>query len=134
MDCPPPVPLNSYTPSLHWVAMAKEISLDGRTLVGVENGEQGEVSGDTRFQFEQEGNRIYGHYSGGEIADGHLVGTVMGNQWDIRYAQINNTGETATGHSIGEITVLNDGRVRVEDQWQWESKDGTGESVLEEVE
>lgn len=114
--------------------MTDKISLDGRTLVGVENVEQGEVSGATQFHFKQDGNRIYAHYSGGEITDGHLVGTLDGTQWDIRYVQINEKGETATGHSIGEIELLEDGRVRVEDQWEWESKDGTGESVLEEVE
>lgn len=113
--------------------MADKISLDGRTLVGVENVEQGEVSGETRFHFEQDGNNIYARYSGGEIVDGHLVGLLVGDEWEIRYVQINEDGDTATGHSIGEITVLDDGRVRVEDEWEWESKDGSGESVLEEV-
>jgi len=125
---------NSYQFPREYVSMADDISLDGRTLVGVENADQGEVSGDTEFRFEQDGNRIYAQYSGGEIIDGHLVGTLKGNQWDIRYAQINENDETATGHSIGEITVLNDGRVRIEDQWEWESQEGTGESILEEVE
>ncbi|WP_135305141.1 hypothetical protein [Haloarcula amylovorans] len=41
--------------------MAEDISLDGRTLVGVANTDAGEVSGDTRFEFEQEGERIYAH-------------------------------------------------------------------------
>ena len=114
--------------------MAEKISLDGRTLAGVENAEQGEVSGDTTFRFEQDGDRIHAYYSGGEIVDGHLVGTLDGSRWDVRYVQINEDGETATGHSVGEIIVLDDGRVRVEDEWEWESRAGTGESVLEEVE
>lgn len=114
--------------------MEERISLDGRTLVGVANDDEGEVGGDTRFHFEQDGERIHAHYSGGEIVDGHLVGTFDGTRWDIRYVQINEAGETATGHSIGVVTLLDDGRVRVEDDWEWESKQGTGESVLEEVE
>lgn len=114
--------------------MAEAVSLDGRTLAGVENDGQGEVSGDTRFHFEQEGERIYARYSGGEVVDGHLVGTLDGARWDIRYAQINEDGRTATGHSVGEITVLDDGRVRIEDEWEWESRAGAGESVLKEVE
>ena len=113
--------------------MEKNISLDGRTLVGVANTDAGEVSGDTQFTFEQEGNRIYAHYSGGEIIDGHLVGTFDGNEWDIRYAQINSAQETASGHSIGTVELLNDGRVRIEDEWEWESQAGSGESILEEV-
>lgn len=114
--------------------MSEPISLDGRTLAAVENDEQGAVSGDTRFHFEQDGDRIRAHYAGGEIVDGFLVGTLDGARWDIRYVQQDEAGETATGHSIGEVTTLPDGRVRVEDEWTWESRAGAGESVLEEVE
>lgn len=113
--------------------MTEPISLDGRTLVGVANDEQGEVSGDTRFHFEQEGDRVRARYSGGDVVDGYLIGTMDGSQWDIRYVQMNEDGETATGHSVGDVELLDDGRVRVEDEWEWESKGGTGESVLEEV-
>jgi hypothetical protein len=113
--------------------MSQDISLDGRTLVGVENAETGEVSGETRFEFEQHGDRIYAHYAGGDVVDGHLVGTFDGEQWDIRYTQLNADHETATGHSVGTVELLADGRVRVEDEWTWESRDGSGETVLEEV-
>ncbi|MDS0294668.1 hypothetical protein [Halogeometricum luteum] len=110
-----------------------EISLDGRTLAGVANGEDGEVSAETRFRFEQDGERISATYAGGDVADGYLVGTLDGGEWDVRYVQMNADGETATGHSVGTVTLLDDGRVRVEDVWEWESRDGAGESVLEEV-
>ncbi|MGM0590632.1 MAG: hypothetical protein ACQETI_03210 [Halobacteriota archaeon] len=113
--------------------MAREISLDGRTLAGVENADDGEVSGETRFHFEQAGERIYAHYAGGDVVDGHLVGTFDGRRWDIRYTQLNTAQETATGHSVGIVERLEDGRVRVEDEWEWESRDGGGASVMEEV-
>ena len=113
--------------------MTGDISLDGRTLVGVANTDAGEVSGDTRFEFEQEGDRIYAHYSGGEVVDGHLVGTFDGSEWDIRYSQINSERETASGHSVGTVELAEDGRVRVQDEWEWESRDGSGTSVLEEI-
>lgn len=114
--------------------MSDDVSLDGRTLVGVANDEEGEVSGETRFNFEQDGERISASYSGGEIVDGYLVGTFDGSQWDIRYVQINDNNESATGHSVGDVELLDDGRVRVEDEWEWESKEGAGESSLEEIE
>ncbi|WP_256296622.1 hypothetical protein [Haloarchaeobius salinus] len=113
--------------------MSEQLSLDGRTLVGVANDESGEVSGDTRFEFEQDGDRIHAHYAGGSIVEGHLVGTLTDGRWDIRYVQLNEDGETATGHSVGDVALLDDGRVRVEDEWEWESKPGRGASVLEEV-
>lgn len=111
---------------------SEEISLDGRILMGVENTE-GEVGGETKFVLQQAGEILTGSYSGGEVLKGYLVGTVAGNEWDIRYVQINQKGETATGHSIGEITLTEDGRVRVKDDWRWESKPGGGHSVLEEI-
>lgn len=113
--------------------MKDEISFDGRTLAGVENDEGGEVGADTVFHFEQTGDRIYANYSGGDIVNGHLVGTFDGDQWDIRYVQINTDNETATGHSVGDVELLADGRIRVEDEWEWESKPGTGQSIHEEI-
>lgn len=59
------------------------------------------------------GKRIYAHYSGDDVVDGHLVGTFDGSEWDIRYSQINSSQETAIGHSVGTVELLEDGRVRV---------------------
>ncbi|MEF8977730.1 MAG: hypothetical protein V5A39_02505 [Haloarculaceae archaeon] len=42
--------------------MTNNSSLDGRILVGVTNTDDGEVSGDTKFHFEQDDERIYAHY------------------------------------------------------------------------
>ncbi|MFC6963351.1 hypothetical protein [Halocatena marina] len=112
--------------------MADEISLDGRTLVAVAN-DGGEVNEETQFAFAQDENRIRAHYSGGDIVDGYLVGTFEDAQLDIRYVQINTRAETATGHSVGDVELLDDNRVRIEDEWEWESKDETGESILEEI-
>lgn len=113
--------------------MPEDVSLDGRTLAGVANDEQGEVDEETRFHFEQDGQRIRARYAGGAVVDGYLVGTFDGRQWDVRYVQLNEDDETATGHSVGDVELLADGRVRVEDEWAWDSKDGAGASVLEEV-
>ena len=113
--------------------MESNLSLDGRTLAGVSNADAGDVDTETRFEFRQEGDRISATYAGGDVVDGYLVGSIDGSTWDIRYVQLTTSGETATGHSVGEITELEDGRVRVEDEWEWESKPGSGASVLEEV-
>jgi hypothetical protein len=41
-------------------------------------------------------------------------------------------GETATGQSHDRIERLDDGRLRLHEEWAWDSKDGSGTSVLEE--
>ncbi|SFK85417.1 hypothetical protein SAMN04487950_1445 [Halogranum rubrum] len=112
--------------------MTTNISLDGRTVVAVEN-DGGEVGSDTRMTFTQDGSRLSATYSGGDVVEGHLVGTLVDGEWDVRYVQLNREGETATGHSVGSVEEGSDGRVRIEDEWEWESKPGGGRSVLEEV-
>jgi hypothetical protein len=112
--------------------MTDGVSLDGRTVVAVEN-EGGDVGSDTRMTFTQDGTRLSAEYSGGDIAQGYLLGTVVDGEWDVRYVQVGHEGETATGHSVGTVEELPDGRVRIEDEWEWESKPGGGRSLLEEV-
>ncbi len=112
--------------------MTGDISLDGRTLAAVEN-DGGEVGAETRLHFSQDGDRLSATYAGGSVLEGHLVGTFDGRRWDVRYVQMNEDGGTATGHSVGVAERLDDGRVRVEDEWEWESRPGGGETVLEEV-
>lgn len=113
--------------------MKNRLSLDGRTLIGIDNSETGEIGRETVFHLHQTGEQLSGSYSGGSVLEGHLLGTFDGRNWDIRYVQMNRSYETATGHSEGLVNELDDGRVRVRDTWEWESKEGSGESVLEEV-
>jgi hypothetical protein len=55
----------------------------------VANNEDCEVSSHTRCEFEQEGERIYAQYPGGDVVDGYPVGAFDGSEWDIRYSQVN---------------------------------------------
>lgn len=80
----------------------------------------------TRFAFEQTGDRIGARYAGGSIVEGHLVGTLDGKQWDVRYVQLTTDGETATAPC--SRTVASGSRTSGR-----ESKAGSGASVLEEV-
>lgn len=111
-----------------------ETDMDGRVLRAISNDAGGTVSEATTFRFEQEGDLIQARYEGGEVRRGFLVGLSDGEVLDFRYTHLTVNGETATGHSIDEIERLSDGRVRLHEEWSWDSKNGSGTSVLEEVE
>lgn len=87
---------------------------------------------ETEFRFRQSGDMVWGRYSGGGIRLGFLVGTSDGTTLAFRYTQLDTTGETASGSSTDRIEVLDDGRVRLHESWAWDSRDGSGTSVLEE--
>jgi len=99
------------------------------------NSENGETSGDTFFHYQQEGNILTSEYKGGKIRKGHLIGLVdeKGNI-DMRYHQVNQKGELMTGICRSTPEIMENGKIRLHEEWQWTSGDGSqGRSILEEV-
>lgn len=99
------------------------------------NTANGEVTGDTLFHYQQQENIVWAEYAGGSIVKGFLVATIRaGNGLDMRYEHINTQGQLMTGHCQSTPEVLNDGRIRLHERWQWTCGDcSSGESVVEEI-
>jgi hypothetical protein len=101
----------------------------------VENSENAETSSDTVFKYQQDGNMLTSKYSGGQIIKGHLIGLVddEGNI-DMRYHQVNNKGELMTGICKSTPEVMENGKIRLHEDWKWTSGDlSNGKSILEEI-
>jgi hypothetical protein len=94
---------------------------------------QGEATSETVFEYHQEGDLVWARYQGGAVRLGYLVGTRQGNHLDFRYSQLNQTGETANGHCSTTLSLLPDGRLRLDEVWLWESKSGSGISAADEI-
>ncbi|RSM64789.1 hypothetical protein DMH04_50625 [Kibdelosporangium aridum] len=108
-------------------------SLDGRKFRAVADTVGGEVEATTEFTYHEKDGEIWAEYAGGKISRGYLVGTRTGDTLDFRYAQLNTAGETNTGHCVSRIETLADGRLRLTEKWEWESRSGSGTSVVQEV-
>lgn len=106
--------------------------LDGRRFAGAGNTAGGEVDGATIFHYREAGGVVEADYAGGAIRRGFLVGTRAADRLDFRYAHLSEPGQTAAGHCRSRIVVLPDGRLRMYETWEWESRDGSGTSVVEE--
>ncbi|MFG2818584.1 hypothetical protein ACGFX4_04055 [Kitasatospora sp. NPDC048365] len=108
-------------------------SLDGLTFAPTGRAETGEVDTATRFGYREQDGRVWASYQGGEIVHGHLVGTRVGDTLEFRYVQLNQAGETSSGRCVSELSRLADGRLRLDETWAWESREGSGTSAVEEV-
>ncbi|MFI1012372.1 hypothetical protein [Streptomyces sp. NPDC020965] len=108
-------------------------SLDGLVLSPVADQAPGQVGTLTRFRYHERHGQIWAEYEGGDVARGHLVGTRAGDRLDFRYVQLRTDGSTASGHCVSVVVELPDGRLRLEESWEWESSEGSGTSVVEEV-
>jgi len=107
-------------------------SLDGRRFRVAEMSEQAEASTATVFEYHEDGDVIWARYEGGSVRLGFLVGIRDGDRLDFRYTQLNENGETSNGHCSTTISMLPDGRLRLSEDWEWESKPGSGTSAAEE--
>ena len=107
-------------------------SLDGLRFRAVGQAGTAEVGTETFFEYHEEGDLIWARYAGGAVRLGHLVGLRRGDALDFRYSQLNEAGETSTGHCRSTVHELPDGRLQLRETWEWESRDGAGTSVVEE--
>lgn len=108
-------------------------SLDGLVLAPVTDQAPGQVGTRTRFAYHEHDGVVWADYTGGDVVRGHLVGTRHGDRLDVRYVQLTADGTTSAGHCVSAVVDLPDGRVRLEETWRWESREGAGASVVEEI-
>ena len=101
----------------------------------VSNSENGEISSDMIFHYEQTGKILTCNYQGIKILKGHLIGLVddVGNI-NMKYHQINQNGVLMTGTCNSRPELLKNGKIRLHEEWQWTSGDKSkGKSILEEI-
>jgi hypothetical protein len=111
------------------------INYQGRIFRSTHNTPNGEVGGDTRFHYFQESDVVTGTYSGGGIKGQLMAKVLPDGSLDVRYHHLNAQGEFMLGQCFSKPEILPDGRIRLYEEWQWLSGDGSkGHSVVEEVE
>ena len=110
-------------------------NLEGRVFRSVQNTENGEAGDETVFYYRQKGNLVFAEYHGGTILRGHLLAKVLENgQLDMRYHHLNNKGEFMLGKCLSTPELLDSGRLKFKESWQWLSGDmSSGYSEIEEV-
>jgi hypothetical protein len=101
----------------------------------ISNTENGETSNESIFIYKQAGNILTAEYKGGKIVSGHLIGLVdeCGNI-EMRYHQVNSKGELMTGICHSRPEILENGKIRLNETWEWTSGDKSkGQSIIEEL-
>ena len=111
------------------------ISYHNKKFRAIANSANGETSSDTIFHYKQEGNVVTASYSGGQIISGNLIALVADNSClNMRYHQVNKKGELMTGICFSTPEILPNGKIRLNEKWEWKSGDRSkGESIVEET-
>jgi hypothetical protein len=109
------------------------ISLDGRRFAALTDVVAGEVGTETVFTYHERAGEVWAEYAGGSIRRGYLVGTREGDRLEFRYVQLNAEGQTSSGRCVTEVDTSADGRLELHERWTWESRPGSGTSVVREL-
>jgi hypothetical protein len=115
--------------------MPDRICLHNKRMRPQMNTANGQVSEETLFEYFQQGDFIWGTYSGGEVARGMLIGKMTPNRnINFHYLQMDRTGQVFGGTSHSTTEFLNDGRIVLYEDWHWTgNRSGTGSSIIAEV-
>ncbi len=110
------------------------VNYNGKIFRPVVNSENGETSNETVFIYQQIDNILTSEYSGGKIIKGHLIGLVDENgNIEMRYHQVNQKGELMTGKCKSVPEILENGKIRLHETWEWTSGDKSkGQSIIQE--
>ncbi len=111
------------------------INYHQKVFRSVSNTDNGEVTAETTFYYQQQDNIVTATYQGGPILSGNLIAKVDENGiLEMRYQHLNQQLEFMTGRCISVPEVLENGKLRLHETWQWTSGDQSrGNSVIEEV-
>jgi hypothetical protein len=108
-------------------------SLDERRFRVAEMSSEGEASAATVFEYHESDGVVWARYEGGSVQLGFLIGMRDGDRLEFRYSQLNENGETSSGRCSTTISAMSDGRMRLDEEWAWETKSGAGTSAAEEI-
>ncbi len=108
--------------------------LNNRKFRLIENGQKGEVSGETIFLFYQDKNIVRADYFGGTIASGHILALINDDKMEMVYHCITIDNETKVGKASATIFVDDAKKINLLLNWKWISgADGKGSSHYIEV-
>jgi hypothetical protein len=121
------------------VPKSEGVSLDtgmnNLRLAALARDPNGDAGSDTIFRYRQQGPRVWATYDGGRVRFGSLTGVVTTEgHLDIRYHHLDPAGEVRTGWCRAIPRRLPDGRMQLNEEWQWTNGGRQqGRSILEEL-
>lgn len=110
------------------------VSLDGLSF-GAPDAEGRARPGHAVGRYHQDGDLVWAEFSGGPVRHGSLAGTLRPDGvLEAAYCQVMTDGAVVSGRTTSHLERLDDGRIRVREQWRrFGEHEATGVSYIEEL-
>ena len=110
------------------------INLNRIKMNVIQTADNGVVNENTIFEFSQEGRAVYAAYVGGKIKKGYLVGIIKDNTLKFNYCQLQVDDILDNGESICELSIHQNGKIRLIEHFEWKSRPGEfGTNIFEQI-
>lgn len=128
--------LSTAIPTISKQLQPLKICLHNKRMRPRINSANGQVDESTLFHYYQEGDYVWGTYSGGSVERGVLIGKMNAKRNILfHYLQIEKDGTLGQGFSNSSTEYLNNGRLALYEDWEWTgNRSGSGTAIIEEVE
>jgi len=108
-------------------------TLQGRRFRVISASEGSVVSASTVLALEENGPFVCGHYSGGTVVKGYLIGIRRDAELHFRYVQGDLSGSIDAGASRAIVEETAEGRLRIIEHYEWATREGRGTNIFEEI-
>lgn len=115
--------------------MTEMINLDGKRFGLLANSENGEVSTETLFYYEQVGESVTAEYHGGSIKYGKIIAKFVDDEnLEMLYQCLTDEGELRAGSANAKVSINSDYKIQMDLNWRWLNGDKTsGTSTYLEI-
>jgi len=110
-----------------------KFNFNNKEFKPVQNSQEGEVSSETTFLFQQEDDLITADYHGGTVKQGKIIALLKDDKMEMRYHCITIDDELKAGKALAHISINDDGRMQLALDWEWLDREGDGQSIYIEV-
>lgn len=113
----------------------KKINLDHKKFGLLSNSENGEVSQETIFRYEQQEEVVIATYEGGSVIWGTILGRWQDEeQIDMLYQCLTTEGHLKAGKAKAIASIMENGKIQLSLDWQWLNGDrSAGKSTYMEI-
>lgn len=110
------------------------LNYNNKKFKAISNSGTGEVGEHTTFHYYQKENVLWGTYAGENIRFGTITGLVESNgSLRFHYQHVNMENELMTGVCNSTPEIMDNGKIRLIENWEWTCKDKSkGNSIIEE--
>ncbi|GAA0282213.1 hypothetical protein GCM10009527_093090 [Actinomadura nitritigenes] len=110
-------------------------NLDGRRFAMVSStASRVDPAAPTRFAYAEADGVVWGSYEGDTVVHGRFVGARRGAEVQLNYVHLTKqSAHPVAGSSTNRIELLQDGRIRLVEEFQFEGDDTPQVSICEEI-